>query len=137
MCGCVNTQRRKFATYSAAFGSGGRTQRGVTQGGQRACKEAGVSRVKPSELDEWLKIYKRAEVAAICDVAIGTVATWHRGQRGVPAYAKTMLKLYSGELSQAQWEDDIEERRAVIAEAQRAQSFKKAQERKERERAYA
>jgi len=80
-----------------------------------------------SELTRWREMYSRLEIAAICDVSVATVTTWHRGWRGVPRHALTLLKLYTGETSQAEWEDQIEERKEVLRAEERAKSERKKQ----------
>ena len=67
----------------------------------------------------WKDTYSRYEMAAIIGVSLETIRKWLDRDR-MPMYADRLLSLYSGVLSQAAWEDSIEEEIERIKAAERA-----------------
>lgn len=67
----------------------------------------------------WTALYSRYELAAITGVTVEAVRTWVLRDR-LPMYAHRLLSLYSGRLSQADWEDSIDTEVDRLKAAERA-----------------
>lgn len=62
-----------------------------------------------SKIEYWNERLSRYEIAAICNVNVSTLSHWKR-YGSIPNYAIRLLELYTGELSQDDWEDLVQEK---------------------------
>lgn len=63
--------------------------------------------VDKTSSEYWDTVFTRKQIAAICSVSLDTLSQWSR--RGLPERCLLLLQLYSGEMSLAEWEDNVEE----------------------------
>ena len=81
-------------------------------------------------LSYWDSILSRPVIAAATHRTIESVAQWN--YTGVPRDASLLLMLYSGELSMADWEDQVEETAKVLRDRSRKKKAAKAKEANDR-----
>ena len=66
------------------------------------------------DLRYWDQIFSRPVIAAVTSRTIPSVGQW--SYSGVPYDAQMLLRLYSGEISMGEWEDDVEANALKMAE---------------------
>lgn len=76
-----------------------------------------------TKIEYWDERLTRYEMAAICAVNLSAVNRW-KTTDSIPKHAITLLQLYTGELSQGEWEDYVQERAEEIGKWARAETAK-------------
>jgi hypothetical protein len=110
------------------------SQRNVVQKRKQRPTDSPTKRVDPSKrydkLAFWDDIFTREVIAAVAGRTIDSLGGWRYAN--VPADAKLLLMLYSGELSMADWENQVEDTAKKLRDEWRRKRSQKAREANDR-----